>query len=156
MLAFAPRGEAVYFAAQHADKHVDVHVLDLVGATSAPVMWKSEPGEHVYSLLPGDLWVAFTVGHSCASRRTELTALDDHFRPILPRPNRAVGWIDSNHLLIAAGGCGKPLDLYSLNSDTQQSRLLVRGAESAATRRPEELPPPPLPRAEGKARSSFA
>jgi hypothetical protein len=156
-LAFGPAGDTVYFAARHADSHVDLHQLELVGATSAPVMWKGAPGEHVYSLVPEESWVALTVGRSCSSRRTMLTALDAHFEPLLgQRPNRAVGWIDDTHLLVAVGGCGHPLDLYSVSTETHQSRLLVRQVDAAATRRPEMLPPPPLPNAQQEARSSFA
>jgi hypothetical protein len=49
-IAFGEDGQALYFAAQHVDRRVDVHALPLVGATSAAVVWRSGPEEHVTDL----------------------------------------------------------------------------------------------------------
>jgi hypothetical protein len=156
-LAFGDAGSSLYFAAQHADKHVDVHVLPLTGATSAPVVWRGETGEHVSDVLPGWAGLALTVGHSCASRRAVVATSNRKGAEALPghRPSRAVGWISDLDLLVAAGGCGRPLDLYVVHSRSLRARLLVRNVEAASVRRAEPLPPPPLQRVAG-GRSSFA
>jgi hypothetical protein len=166
-LAFGNRGQLLYFAARHADDHVDVHALVLVGATSAPVVWRGERGERVSNLLPVDperapTRVALTVESSCASRRAVLvTGSHPGGVDALPdvRPSRAVGWIDDSQraqLLVAAGGCGRPLDLYSVDSVSLRARLLVRSVDAASVRLPEQLPPAQLPRKAKEARSSFA
>jgi hypothetical protein len=159
-IAFGEAGAVLYFAAQHVDRRVDVHVLPLVaGGTSAPVVWRGGPEERVTDLFAGkgaDL--ALTAGRSCESRRAVLVTnrrrggadlLPDH------RRSRALGWLDDRHVLVASGGCGDKLDLYSVRTASLQARLLVRGVDAASVRRPEPLPPPPLPPVLG-ARSSFA
>jgi hypothetical protein len=148
-LAFMRDGSTLYFAARHSDGHVDVHLLPIVGATEAPVVWSGKPGEHVSNLFPGaGTNVAFTVGQSCAtSRAVVVTGGRPKGADALPgrRPSRALGWIDDRHLLVATGGCGAPFDLYSVSTVSLRSRLLVRGVATASVRRPEQLPPPPLP-----------
>lgn len=154
-LAFGDAGTSLYFAAQHTDGHVDVHVLRL-GESSAPVEWTGKRGEHVSDVLPGWRGLAVTVGSSCESRRAVVTATRPEGVDALPgHPSRAIGWLDDKHLLVAAGGCGRPLDLYSVDSRTLGKRLLVRSIGAAAVRRAEPLPPPPPPRT-SRARSSVA
>jgi hypothetical protein len=70
--------------------------------------------------------------------------------------SRAVGWLDRKHVLVATGGCGDKLDLYSVESTSLEARLLVRGVDAASSRRTEPLPPPPLSPSVLGARSSFA
>jgi hypothetical protein len=150
-IAFGEDGAVLYFAAQHVDRRVDVHVLPLVagGAPSAPVVWRGGPEERVTDLFAGrgaDL--ALTVGRSCESSRAVLVTnrrrggsdlLPDH------RRSRALGWLDDRHVLVASGSCGEKLDLYSVRTASLEARLLVRGVDAASVRRPEPLPPPPLP-----------
>jgi hypothetical protein len=164
-LAFGRAGTSLSFAARHADGHVDVHSLELVGANSAPVGWSGEPGERVSDLVPGlraDLpsaELAFTVGRSCESwRAVVVTARHRRGADALPddRPTRALGWLDAGHVLVAAGGCGQKLDLFSLSKESLEARPLVRGVDAASVRRAEPSPPPPLPSAVLGGRSSFA
>ena len=157
-LAFADAGQTLVFAARHRDGHVDVHTLQLVGANSAPVAWRGEPGQRVTTVLPGWAGLALTVsGSSCSSSRAVLVTTSRSGKPALrdDRPSRAVGWLDDRHLLVAAGGCGEPLDLYSVHEATRHATLLVTGVDAASVRRPEPLPPPELPLL-GKGRASFA
>lgn len=150
-LAFGERGAVLYFAAQHLDGHVDVHSLGLGGSATAPVVWRGAPGARVSDLstAPGlGLNVAFTVGRSCESRHAVVvTAAHRSGADALHGrdPSRAIGWLDDRHVLVAAGGCGRKLDLYSVATGTLDARLLVRGVDAASVRRAEELPPPPLP-----------
>jgi hypothetical protein len=161
-IAFSRDGQKLYFAAHHADGHVDLHSLGLGEAAAAggvPVEWRGGPYEQVTEISPGrGAAVAFTVGRSCRTRRAVVV---DKAHPkgadALPDADasRALGWIDDRHLLVAAGGCGGPLDLYSVATSSLSARLLVRSVNAAAARRPEPFPPPPLPRAAGP-RSGFA
>jgi hypothetical protein len=146
-LAFGDAGQTLYFAARHRGGIVHVHTLPLVGATSAPVAWAGKPGRYVTNVLPG--WPGFAItltGSSCASTRAVIvTTKRAGATPLAGRPSRAIGWLDDKHLLVEAGGCGEPLDLYSVQHETLAAQLLVNNVEAAAVRRPEPLPPPPLP-----------
>jgi hypothetical protein len=158
-IAFGEGGTSLYFAAQHVDDRVDIHRLELVGATNAPVAWRGGPAEHVTDLLPGrGQNFAFTVGRDCGSSRAiVVTAHRPKGDELLPdAPARALGWLDRGHVLVATGGCGENLDLYAVATQTLKSRLLVRGVDAASVRRPEPYPPPPLSPEVLGARSSFA
>jgi hypothetical protein len=158
-IAFGEGGTSLYFAAQHVDDRVDIHRLELVGATSAPVAWRGGPAEHVTDLFPGrGQNFAFTVGRDCrSSRALVVTAHRPKGDELLPdAPARALGWLDKGHVLVATGGCGEKLDLYAVATQTLKPRLLVRGVDAASVRRPEPYPPPPLIPGVLGARSSFA
>jgi hypothetical protein len=159
-IAFGERGAVLYFAAQHVDHRIDVHVLPLGGANNAPVVWRGGPEERVTDLFAGrGADIAFTAGRSCESRRAVVVAAR-HRRgaDLLPdqHRSRALGWLDDRHVLVATGGCGEKLDLYSVSAASLQARLLVRAVDAASVRRAEPLPPPPLPPEILGARSSFA
>ncbi len=160
-ITFADGGSQLYFAARHVDRRVDVHRLQLVGATSAPVVWRGGPEERVTDLVdaPGGPDLAFTAGRSCESRyAVVVSARQPKGAELMPDEgrSRAVGWLDRKHVLVATGGCGQKLDLYSVESSTLEARLLVRGVAAASVRRAEQLPPPPLSPEVLGARSSFA
>ncbi|HEV8249376.1 MAG TPA: hypothetical protein VGQ15_05345 [Gaiellaceae bacterium] len=146
-LAFGDAGQTLYFAARHRNGTVHVHTLPLVGATSAPIAWVGKPGRYVSTVLPGWPGFAITVsGSSCESTRAVIvTTKRAGATPLAERPSRAIGWLDDKHLLVEAGGCGGPLDLYSVEHATLAARLLVENVDAASVRRPEPLPPPPLP-----------
>ncbi len=160
-ITFGDGGTQLYFAARHVDRRVDVHRLQLVGATSAPVVWRGGPEEHVTDLVdaPGGPDLAFTAGRSCESRyAVVISAKHPKGAELMPdeQRSRAVGWLDRKHVLVATGGCGDKLDLYSVDAASLEARLLVRGVDVASARRTEQLPPPPLSPAVLGARSSFA
>jgi hypothetical protein len=164
-LAFGKAGTVLYFAARHSDGHVDVHSLELVGATSAPAIWRGALSERVSDLFPGPRAslpsgeLAFTVGRSCESRRAVvMTARHPRGAEALPgdRPSRVVGWLDSEHVLVAAGGCGQKLDLFSVSTRTLAARPLVRTVDAASVRVAEPSPPPPLPAEVLRQSSGFA
>ena len=160
-ITFADGGSQLYFAARHVDRRVDVHRLQLVGATSAPVVWRGGPEERVTDLVdaPGGPDLAFTAGRSCESRYAiVVSARHPKGAELMPdeERSRAVGWLDRKRVLVATGGCGQKLDLYSVEAATLEARLLVRGVDAASVRRAEEFPPPPLSPEVLGARSSFA
>jgi hypothetical protein len=160
-ITFGDGGTQLYFAARHVDRRVDVHRLQLVGATSAPVVWRGGPEEHVTDLVdaPGGPDLAFTAGRSCESRyAVVISARHPKGAELMPdeRRSRAVGWLDRKHVLVATGGCGDKLDLYSVDAASLDARLLVRGVDVASVRRAELFPPPPLSPEVLGAKSSFA
>jgi hypothetical protein len=160
-ISFGDRGTQLYFAARHVDSRVDVHRLQLFGATSAPVVWRGGPEERVTDLVdaPGGSDLAFTAGRSCETRSAVVVSTRHRKgAELIPdeKRSRAVGWLDRKHVLVATGGCGRKLDLYSVEAATLEARLLVRGVDAASVRRPEQLPPPPLAPEVLGARSSFA
>jgi hypothetical protein len=150
-IAFSVDGRVLYFAAQHGDAGVDLHRVDTGGADEAPVEWRGGPGEHVSSIVaaPGPgAPLAFTVGRSCGTRRAVVvTGANPKGFDALPdvQSSQAVGWIDPERLLVAAGGCGRRLDLYTVSINSRRARLVVSGVTAAAVRRAEAFPPPPLP-----------
>lgn len=160
-IAFGDAGMTLYFAAMHVDRRVDLHRLPLFGATSAPVVWRGGPEEHVTDLFPGRTYpdLALTAGRSCESRHAVVvTARHPKGVELMPDESRsrALGWLDDRHLLVATGGCGHKLDLYSVAAASLDARLLARGVDAASVRRAEQFPPPPLAPAVLGARSSFA
>lgn len=150
-LAFTQDGRTLYFAAQHGDTHVDLHTVPVGGATEAPLAWRGGPHERVTAIHPGlGGEVAFTVGRSCETQRAVVVTLTHaKGKDALPDADRsrALGWIDDAHVLVGSGGCGAPLDLYSVAVRNLDARLLARGVTAAAVRRAEPFPPPPLPAA---------
>ena len=160
-ITFADGGSQLYFAARHVDRRVDVHRLQLVGATSAPVVWRGGPEERVTDLVdaPGGPDLAFTAGRSCESRyAVVVSARHPKGAELMPdeERSRAVGWLDRKHVLVATGGCGQKLALYSVDAASLDTRLLVSGVDNASVRRAEQFPPPPLSPEVLGARSSFA
>lgn len=157
-LAFTQDGRTLYFAAQHGDTHVDLHTVAVGGATEAPVAWRGGPHERVTAIRPGlASEVAFTVGRSCETQRAVVVTLTHpKGKDALPdaKTSQALGWIDDAHVLVASGGCGSALDLYSVDVRNFQARRLVRSVAAASVRRAEPFPPPPLP--EAVSRSGFA
>jgi hypothetical protein len=159
-VAFSRDGGTLYFAAMHAGGRVDVHSASLSGGNEAPVVWRGGPAEHVTNLIPGIRTnIAFTAGRSCATSHayvvTPRHSTGVEAFPDEPR-SQAVGWMDDAHLLVAAGGCGRPLDLHAVAVRTLTARLLVKGVDAAAARRAEPYPPPALPRRALDAASGFA
>jgi hypothetical protein len=160
-ISFGDAGNLLYFAARHVDGRVDVHRLPLFGARSAPVVWRGGPEEDVTDLFAGRDYpdLAFTAGRACESRyAVVVSARHPKGAELMPddERSRTVGWLDQKRVLVATGGCGQKLDLYSVDAATLDARLLVRGVDAASVRRAEELPPPPLSPEVLGARSSFA
>src|SRR5205823_4308674 len=54
--------------------------------------------------------------------------------PFESRPTQALGWLDRTHVLVEAGGCANPTELYSVDARGGQPVALVTGAELASPR----------------------
>ena len=65
-LAFHDDGRHLFYAAQHADDHPELHRLDL-GSLHIPVIWSGQPGQHIQDIRPGPelTATAFDLGTSC-------------------------------------------------------------------------------------------
>jgi hypothetical protein len=65
------------------------------------------------------------------------------------RPTEALGWLDRTTLLVAAGGCGEPIDVYAVDGlGDDEPVALVLEVELAAPRTrvvnpPRTVPAPP-------------
>ncbi len=58
------------------------------------------------------------------------------------RPTEALGWLDRTTLLVAAGGCGEPVDLFSVDGHGGSApAALVLDVEIAAPRTQVTNPP---------------
>jgi hypothetical protein len=146
-LAFESGGSTLYFTATHRDGRSHLHSLSLVDPRFAGVVWRGPSGERLSDLFVGRQF-ALTAARSCESQRAMIISGTRVETDALPgkSPSRALGWLDDDHLLVAAGGCGRKLDLYSVSEASLQARLLVRGVDAASVRRAEPFPPPDLPR----------
>jgi len=157
-LAFSLDGESLYYAAQHSDDHPELHQITLTDTSEAPVVWHGTVGQGVLDIWPGSevKSFAFTQGESCekavamySTSNVASTALPDE-----TRPTRVLGWLDETSILVAAGPCGGPVDLSSVNTSNGGIVPLVFGVDAGAVRTPAPVPAPPLP--EGIGGSGFA
>jgi hypothetical protein len=129
-----------------------VHRLDLT-TLEIPVFWEGEGGDEVRSVTAGPTpsEVAFDVGTSCddsvamvqSGRKAEAV-------PALPdeeRPTRTLGWLGKHDVLVSAGSCAGPVDLWTVDVQTGQAGPVVYGVDAGAVRAPQPSPAglPPLP-----------
>jgi hypothetical protein len=150
-MVFTKDGKRLLYAAQHNDDHPDLHTIDLTDTSKAPVLWRGPVGVQILDIHagPGPRAVAFSVGRSCgdavAMARTASRPEGFELLPDEDRANRAVGWLDGGRVLVAAGGCDGPLDLFAVDAASGTTTPLVLEVDAASARTPEPSPPPPLP-----------
>jgi hypothetical protein len=137
---FTSDGRYMLYLAEHKGGYVQLHLIDLADPTSLVDLWKSEEGVKANGLvLPpgiGDS-LAFTTGTACDDA-VAVTGSVNQVHPAVPdetRPTRAVGYLDDERLLVAAGGkrCQGPLDLYVV-TETGPPQMVVTGVQMAAAR----------------------
>lgn len=129
-LEFTSDGRYLLYLANHRGDFAQLHLIDLADPTELVDLWKSEAGVRARGLvLPpgiGDT-LAFTTGTSCEDSRAVWGSLDA-IAPAVPketRPTLAIGYLDNQRLLVGAGGCSEPVDLYVVSG---------AGADLVATR----------------------
>jgi hypothetical protein len=150
-MAFTQDGKRLLYAAQHNDDHPDLHTIDLTDTSEAPVLWRGPVGVQILDIHAGrgPRTIAFSVGRSCddavAMARTASQPEGFELLPDEDRANRAMGWLGGGRILVAAGGCDGPLDLFSVDVASGETTPLVLEVEAAGTRTPAPSPPPPLP-----------
>jgi hypothetical protein len=157
---FRSDGRVLFYAAEHADDHPELHMINLTDTRRAPVVWKGRVGEHILNLYastaPG--LVGLTTGSSCAHSTALWTPTRGGETTVaLPkerRPTSVVGWLGPTTLLVGIGSCAGPLDLTAVDVRTGTAIPLVFEVDAAASRLPVPAPAPPL--AAGIGGSGFA
>jgi hypothetical protein len=153
-LAFSPNGKQLWWTAQHPEGYPELHWMQLDDRTGFATGWRGDPGtvaDHLM-LAPSGPLKSVNEGNACAERRA-LILLQGASQPALPdegRPTEAVGWLDPTTLLVAAGGCGQPRDLYAVDARSEsEPAALVFGVELAAARTQVTNPPHVVPAPSG-------
>jgi hypothetical protein len=150
-MAFDVSGRYLIYAAEHADGHPELHLLDLGDTSDAPVLWAGEVGEQIFDVwpAPNSDFVAWTKGSSCSDQVAMIQGPGDaNTGPILPDadgPTRVLGWLDDERVLVATGPCEGPFDLSAVNAYEGSIAQIVSGVDLASTRAPAVTPPPPAP-----------
>jgi hypothetical protein len=152
-IAFSPNGKQLWWTAAHAGGLAELHSMDLDDRSGFGTTW-SQPTDGVaedLKIAPKGRLKALDLGTGCEDRRALIVA-GGAGTPALPdeaRPTSALGWLDPTTLLVAAGGCGDPMDLFAVDGSGDQDPVaLVLGVELAAPRTvvsnpPREVPGPP-------------
>lgn len=146
-IAFTPDGSHLMWIAHHAGGYAQVHSMDLAERDGFSDGWQTAQDETAANLVlpPSGTLMALDQGSRCADRTAMVVLSPTVARPAVPneaRPTSVVGWLDRDTLLVAAGGCGRPLDLYTVDPLSQTGPSLeVTGATAAASR----APAPPAP-----------
>jgi hypothetical protein len=92
--------------------------------------------------------IAIDLGETCEDGRAEVLAGPHAERPLLPGEHRSssvVGWLDGDTILVSAGPCDGPLDLFAVSSRGGDVTPLVTGVDAAASRAPAPKAPHSLP-----------
>ena len=138
-LAFSPNGRVLWWTAQHGGDIPELHFMKLATRTGFGTTWRGPEGTTAggLRLAPGGPLQAVTEGEVCEDHRA-LVVSRGASRVAVPdetRPTEALGWLDRTTLLVAAGGCGEPVDLYSVDGlGGSPPAALVLDVEVAAPR----------------------
>jgi hypothetical protein len=160
-IGFEADGKHLLYAAQHADNHAELHRISVTDTTKAPVMFEGPVGPMILDIRPGLTTgtFAWTSGTSSCTDSVAMAHTPAGTAPALldaGRPTRAVGWLSETSLLVAAGGCHEPLDLFAVDASAGTIVSLVSGVFAAAVRTPVPTPPAALPAAVATLGSGFS
>jgi hypothetical protein len=153
-IAFSPDGEQLWWTALHAGGFAQIHSMDLDDRSGFDDVWTGPAGSEAWNLQlpPSGPLMAFDSAAGCEGGRATIVYGPRVQRPALrnhPEPSTALGWLDRHTLLVAAGECGEPLDLFAVDAlGSGQPALLASGVDVAAPRvvapvTPSEVPAPP-------------
>ena len=130
----------------------DTHTVERFDLTTGGIVEMASFDAPVHEVIDtAGLPLAFTIAASCQERTVFTQVRPDAGAPVQPvvveagPPLTALGRLDSSRVVVAAGGCDAPSDLYVTNTVSGETRMLVRSVDAAAMRTPEPSPPPPLP-----------
>jgi hypothetical protein len=159
-LAFSPNGKSLWWTALHDGGIPELHFMKLETRTGFGTAWRGADGTTAAGLrlAPQGPLQAVTEGETCEQHRALVLAggASTTAIPEEARPTEALGWLDRTTLLVAAGGCGDPIDLFAVDGRGQDDpAALALEVEIAAPRtqvidppdsvpapQPDEEPPP--------------
>jgi hypothetical protein len=151
-IAFSPDGQRLWWIAQHAAGYPEVHAMDLGDRSGFTDEWTGDARTAADALLlsPNGRLVAMDQGSGCADRLALVLAhgSDRLAMPAETRPTAALGWLDRSTVLVAAGGCDEPVDLFAVPVRASDPPVaLVRGVDVASprtvlTHAPDSVPEP--------------
>jgi hypothetical protein len=148
-LVFARDGTSLFYSIEKKDGTHALGRYELPSGKGNPALWTGDAPVADMVELAGVPGLALTLGATCESHRAVFTALDgsldQRLDPGVAGPVSVVGRLDADRFVVAAGGCGKPQDLYLVHRSGAVPQLLARSVDAAALRIAEPTPPPPLP-----------
>jgi hypothetical protein len=149
-LAFSPNGRSLWWTAQHEGGIPELHFMKLETRSGFVTAWRGPEGTVAdgLRLAPVGSLQAVTEGEACEEHKA-LVLDRGEARTAMPdetRPTEALGWLDRTMLLVAAGGCGEPVDLFAVDGlGAQAPAALVLDVEIAAPRTRVTNPPRTVP-----------
>jgi hypothetical protein len=149
-LAFSPNGRTLWWTAQHEEGYPELHFMKLERRTGFGTAWRGAEGTVARGLrlAPSGFLQAVTEGTAC-EKRTALVLSRGETRTAMPdetRSTEALGWLDRTTLLVAAGGCGGPMDLFAVDGlGLDAPAALVLEVEIATPRTQVTNPPRTVP-----------
>jgi hypothetical protein len=160
-LAFTPNGKQLWWTAEPEEGFAELHWMDLDDRTGFGTGWRGPTPSFAddLRLAPTGGLKSLDEGKACGDRQALIVA-GQSSRPALPdepRPTMALGWLDRTTLLVGAGGCGDPLDLYAVSALRREAPVpLVFGVEQAAPRTKVLHPPHEVPAPSGEGEPPFS
>jgi hypothetical protein len=149
-IGFTPNGKQLWWTARHAEGFSALHWMNLDDRTGFGNSWRGEPGSFATDLrfAPEGSLTSIDEGETCGDRRALIVSRNSAV-PALPnesRPTHGLGWLDATTLLVAAGGCDDPLDLFAVDATgATPPAALVFGVDLAAARTKVLHPPTEVP-----------
>ena len=152
-IAFTPNGKQLWWTAAHSGGLAELHWMDLDDRSGFGTGWNHPTDGQATNLrfAPKGRLKSLDLGTGCDDRSAVIVA-GKTGAPALPdgtAPTTALGWLDSSTLLVAAGGCGEPVDLYAVDGSGDEDPIaLVLEVGLAAPRTvvrnpPQDVPAPP-------------
>ena len=137
-IAFSPDGKQLWWTAEHSGVPV-LHRMDLGNRTTFTDVWQGAEGSKADDLqiAPDGALKSLNTGTTCADRQALVVAGGSASRamPFETRPTTALGWLDDTTLLVSAGDCDEPAELFAVDAHVGgQAVALVTGIEQAAPR----------------------
>jgi hypothetical protein len=138
-LAFSPNGKTLWWTAQHEGDIPELHFMKLDDRSGFGTSWRGAEGVLASGLrlAPVGRLQAVTEGEACEDHQALVVSggASRIAMPDEPRPTEALGWLDRSTLLVAAGGCGAPIDLFAVDGlGGNAPAALVLDVEIAAPR----------------------
>ena len=138
-IAFSPDGKRLWWIAEHAQGYPELHWMDLGDRSTFTGVWRGSDGTSAQSLriAPDGILKSVNEGTTCQDSRALVIAGGSASRamPFETRPTTALGWLDDSTLLVAAGGCGTPTEIFSVDAHLGGAAAsLVAGVDLASSR----------------------